>query len=397
MNGDKPTEPARLGRGLQAAVFAVTAAAYIQIYLTQPVLPVIQSEFGVSPWAASLTVALVIGGIAVGQVFWGWLADRWGIRPIIALGAGFLAVCGLVAAMSQSIELLAIARLGQGLFIPAVSTCLAAFLAGSLEPQRLAVVMGAYVSATVAGGLMSRLLGGLGHWALGWRWSFVIAAGLILLAAGVLLRILPRTSPAPRPDEEQPGYFDLLGRAELLRVYGTAMGAFFVFAAIFNYLPFYLAAEPFNASTPVITATYLSFLLGIVAGPLAGRVAGAVGVGLTICLGTVILGASMLLSLVQSPWAVGVSLAGVCFGFFGVHGAATGGLNQRLTASRGRANSLYVMFYYIAGYLGVTVGGWAFEAWSWAGVVWLGLAMLVAPLSLGLVEMRLRRAGREAT
>jgi hypothetical protein len=43
------------------------------------------------------------------------------------------------------------------------------------------------------------------------------------------------------------------------------------------------------------------------------------------------------------------SLAGMCAGFFAIHAAAAGALNGKLTTSRGRANALYILFYYAGG------------------------------------------------
>jgi len=57
-----------------------------------------------------------------------------------------------------SLALLIGARFIQGLFIPSHTTCIAAYLARSLPPLCLNVVMGSYVAATVAGGLGGRLL-----------------------------------------------------------------------------------------------------------------------------------------------------------------------------------------------------------------------------------------------
>ena len=51
------------------------------------------------------------------------------------------------------IGVLIAARFVQGLFIPSMSTCLAAYLSRTLPPHRLNLIMGWYVSATVAGGM----------------------------------------------------------------------------------------------------------------------------------------------------------------------------------------------------------------------------------------------------
>jgi len=51
--------------GLQALVFALVAAAFTTVHITQPVLPILPREFGVSASLASLSVSAVILGIAL--------------------------------------------------------------------------------------------------------------------------------------------------------------------------------------------------------------------------------------------------------------------------------------------------------------------------------------------
>ena len=78
----------------------------------------------------------------------------------------------------------------------------------------------------------------------------------------------------------------------------------------------------------------------------------------------------------------------VCAGFFSIHAAAAGSLNRNLTGSRGRANSLYVLTYYLGGARGITLSGYAYGRAGWHGVAALGLIMLTVPLITGLREMR---------
>ena len=61
---------------LQVLVFSLVAAAFTTVYITQPVLPVLRGEFGVSAATASLTVSAVILGIALANLPFGALADR---------------------------------------------------------------------------------------------------------------------------------------------------------------------------------------------------------------------------------------------------------------------------------------------------------------------------------
>ena len=82
------------------------------------------------------------------------------------------------------------------------------------------------------------------------------------------------------------------------------------------------------------------------------------------------------------------SLAGVCAGFFAVHAAAAGSLNRRLVAGRGRANSLYVLFYYLGGSIGITVSGHAYGYGGWRMVTVLGILMLGTTFAAGITELR---------
>ncbi|MCU0560662.1 MAG: MFS transporter [Desulfobacterales bacterium] len=374
--------------GLQALVFTLVSAAFTAIYLTQPVLPVIRQEFGVDEKRASLTVSAVILGIALSNLPFGRLSDRTRIKPLIAVGGAVVAVFGLFVALTHDIALLVAFRFVQGLFIPALTTCLAAYLARSLPADRLSVVMGSYVAATVVGGLMGRLIGGFIHPPLNWRYAFVSVSALVAAATLAALRWLPReASERPEPDQGV-GFLCLLARPDLLRIYAVAFCAFFVFSGLFNYLPFYLSGPPFGFSTNFVTFMYLAYLIGVVVAPLSGRVSNRLGSGATLCVGAAVFAAALVATRIPSAWAVGAGLCGVCAGFFTVHAAAVGALNRRLSSSRGRANALYILFYYLGGSAGITLSGFAYQRCGWAGVVGLGLMLLALIAGAGIAEVR---------
>jgi YNFM family putative membrane transporter len=246
--------------------------------------------------------------------------------------------------------------------------------------------MGSYVSATVAGGLGGRLLGGWIHPPLHWRFAFVSASVLVLAAIAATARWLPRGEYSPGGEAKAVGFLELVTRGDSLPIYLVAFGAFFVFSSVFNFLPFYLSGPPFGARTEVITLMYLCYVIGIMVGPLAGKLSNRIGNGSTMALGAVIFAVSIGVTLIQSMFAILGSLMGVCAGFFAVHAAAAGSLNRKLTSSRGRANSLYVLFYYLGGAAGITLSGFAYLHAGWPGVAGLGAVMLLVPLVIGLLE-----------
>jgi YNFM family putative membrane transporter len=371
---------------MQAVVFALVATTFLTIYVTQPVLPVLKEEFGVTPGIASLTVSAVVLGIALANLPFGVLADRFPIRPIVLGGGAVVASTSLACALTENIGLLIAARFLQGLFIPSMTTCLAAYLSRALPPDRLAVVMGWYVSATVAGGLGGRLLGGFVFPAEHWRHAFVAAGALVGGTVVAALRWLPREPPRSAPSPEAAGFLALRARQELLRMFAVGFSAFFVFSAMFNYAPFYLSGAPLHLSVRVITLLYLAYLVGIAVGPFSGALTRRVGTGFTLIAGCALFGFSIALTLVPFLPVIAASLAGICGGFFAMHAAAVGSLNGRLTGSRGRANSIYVLLYYLGGAAGISAGGAAYARWGWHGTAAVGGLALLVPLSVGIAE-----------
>jgi len=376
---------------LQWLVFALVGAVFTTVYIPQPVLPVLRQQFGVGEGAASLTVSAVVLGIALANLPFGALADRWPIRPILLTGGLVVAAAGVASALAPTLPLLVTARFIQGLFIPSLTTCLVAYLARVMPAERLNVVMGSYVSATVVGGLSGRMLGGFILPASHWRWAFFAAAIVLLTATLAAHAGLPREAGQGHAARESVRFRDVFFRHDLFRLYCVAAGTFFVFSSVFNYLPFYLHGAPFHWSTRAVTLLYLSYLVGVGVGPLAGKLSNRVGNGTAMVLGALVFGAGLGVTMIPQGWAVATALVLICAGHFTLHASAAGALNRKLSAGRGRANAFYVLFYYLGGAAGITLSGHAYHLRGWHGVVALAGAALFVPLSTGAMELRAER------
>lgn len=373
---------------LQLVVFGLVSAAFTNIYILQPVLPVLQSEFGADPVTVSFTVSAVILGITIANLPFGYLVDRLPIQPLVLGGGAAVIAGGLVCTMTGNLWVLIAARLGQGLFVPALTTCLAAHLAKTLPQSRLNVVMGTFVSATVVGGLGGRLLGGWIHVAFHWRYALAAAALLTLLAILVALWGLPRKLDREDSHPQDSGYWELMRRWELVRIFLCSAGGFAVFSSIFNYLPYRLANPPFGLTTQTITLFYLVYIAGIFMGPIAGQLSNRYGSGNTIMAGSLTLAMALILLLLPFHTAIILGLLFTSIGFFALHAAAVGLLNRKLSGGQGRANALYVLFYYLGGWLGITGTGLVYQQLGWRGLVMVCLLVLIIPVSAGLMERK---------
>ena len=373
---------------LQLIVFGLVSASFTNIYLTQPVLPILQNEFSIDVVQVSFSVSAVILGITLSNLPFGFLSDRLPIHPIILTGGIMVAVCGLICAFTESFWGLIGARFFQGIFIPSLTTCLAAYLAKTLPIARLNIVMGSYVSATILGGLCSRLLGGWIFSPLHWRYAFVSAAILTLIATFTAVWGLPRNSNKTEQQHDSISFLALIKRMDLLRIYFCAAGSFAIFSSIFNYLPYRLTAQPFDLSTKMTTLLYLVYIVGIFIGPLVGRISIRLGGGNTLIAGTILLGGALFIILLPSITAVILGLLGICTGFFTIHVVAVGSLNSKLSSGHGRANALYVLFYYMGGWLGITGLGLVYKQGGWNTLIYICLFLLIIPLSTGIIESK---------
>jgi len=369
-------------------IFVLVACAFATVYITQPVLPILQREFGLGPSTASLSVSAVILGMALTTLPIGILADRYPVRHLIVTGGLVVAGAGFVCATTQSFPLLVAMRFVQGGFIPALTTCTAAWLSRTLPPKVLNVAMGTYVASTVAGGLGGRLLGGYIHPPLHWRYAFV-SAGVALTAATLLVGWRMRDS--SRAGEQTGVAIPLrrliVGRAQVYAQV-AAFGAFGAFSTVFNYFPFYLSERPWKLSTDTITSLYLVYVAGMFMGPFAGRLGNRFGNGAVMVGGALLVGVALLGTAIVAMQVLIVSLLALCAGFFAIHAAAVGALNRNLSGSRGKANALYTLFYYVGGAVGIASGGEGYARRGWIGVLAVALAMSLLPLIVGILQWR---------
>lgn len=364
---------------LKFIVFFIVSSSFANIYITQPVLPLLQDEFGVDLVVVSLTVSFVILGMTLSNLPFGILVDKVSIRPLVLVGSCMVAIGGIICSLTDSIALLVLARFFQGLFIPSLTTCLAAWLAKSLPDNQLNVVMGSYVSATVIGGLVGRLLGGWMYW----RYSFVVSAVIIISAGFLAFRFLPATGVDRTSSCKEVGFINLLSSQRLIMIYFCSAGSFAIFSSIFNFLPFRLHGDPFNFSTGMTTVLYLVYISGIFMGPISGKISNKFGTGFTLLAGSAVFGISLIMILQPLIITIVVGLFGVCAGFFTIHSAAVGYLNRQLSSGHGRANALYVIFYYIGGWLGISVSGFVYQAGGWKMLIYCCITLLIIPLTTG--------------
>lgn len=369
------------------ALYAATVAVYSDMYITQPILPLISAEFGVAPATAGLTVSAVVLLIALASSSCGPLSDMFGRKPVMAWSCGLLALPTLLCAFAPSFGQLLFFRALQGVCIPGLTAVAVAYLGDRFPPGELGAAVGGWIAASVAGGLAGRVVSGLITDLLGWRVAFVCFAAVTLVCAAALALLLEPDGPRQTTGwvSAYRGMFAHLGDRRLAGAFLIGGALFFGFIGVFTYLPYYLSAPPFLLPPSLVSLLYVSYLAGVVVSPVAGRFSARVPRPTLIAVGLVIAMLGIVGTLLPALPLIGLSLLVLCTGMFTAQAVAPAFVNATARTAKGGASALYLMCYYVGGTLGAVLPGIAWQAFGWIGVVSTCLAALAVALAADLL------------
>ena len=369
-------------RRASAALSLATVCVYSNIYVTQPILPLLSREFGVRPATAGLTISVVVLMIALASIPYGSLSDAVGRKPVMVTSLFLLAVPTLLCAAAPSFRALLFFRALQGALIPGVTAVAVAYLGDHFSPAELGPRVGGWIAASVAGGLTGRVVSGLlADWT-NWRFPFLLFGVLTLAGAAGVARELPRAgAPSPRLRVAWGELFAHFRNRRLVGAFLIGGAVFFCFIGVFTYLPYYLTAPPFRLSTAFVSSIYLVYVAGIFTSIVSGRLSFRLGGRVVMAVGLAIAAAGVAGTLVRSvPLIVG-SLVVLCVGMFTVQSTAPAFVNANASQAKGAAGALYVSFYYVGATFGSVLPGLAWQVWGWPGVA----AVCVTALVVGVV------------
>lgn len=366
----------RAATGL-AAIFSLRM---LGLFLVLPVFALFAQELdGATPMLIGLAIGMYGLTQAALQIPFGALSDRFGRKPIIAIGLLLFALGSVVAALGDSIWMVLLGRALQGAgAIAAAVMALAADLSREDHRAKVMAMIGmgigaSFLVALVAAPLLDQLIGVRG--------IFWMTAVLALAAILLLWRWVP---PAPVVAR----HWDVgTRRAELKRVFASAdllradLGIFLLhmmITALFVVLPVILR-DTLDLAVPGHTWLYLAVLVPAVAvmlpilifGEKNGRMKQTMvtGVGLLLvgCLGIALWGTSLR---VLAFWLF------VFFIGFNLLEASLPSLVSKLAPlrSRGTAMGVYSTSQFLGAFCGGASAGWVQSQYGLYAVFWLSAA-----------------------
>ncbi len=363
------------------------AAAFLTLYATQPLLPLLARTFRASTFDVGLTVTAPTVAVALAAPAVGRFADRAGLRRVIVSSAFLLAVTSTLLAVSTSLVQLIAWRFVQGLVTPGVFAGTVAYIHETWPADRTGRATGMYMTGTIVGGFSGRALAGTLAAVVNWHVSFAVLAVIHVAIAVALWRWLPAER-SGRPKARRPAsspHIDvlrLLRNPQLAATDAIGFCVLFTNVAMFTYVTFHLAAPPFSLGTAALGWLFVVYVIGAIVTPYSGRWIDAYGhrVGLAAAMG--IGGAGALLTLVPSLPAVAIGLALSSTGVFVAQTTTSSYIGAVTTVDRALAVGLYATFYYTGGSVGAAVPAVFWKAAGWPGCV--GLIVTVQLLGVAI-------------
>lgn len=377
--------------GTLAALFITGFGTFLNLYVTQPLLPLFRKLFGASELEVSLTVSAPVLAVALAAPLVGLLADRVGRKRVIVTALLALALPTALAATAGSLHQFIVWRFLQGLFIPGIIAVAMAYISEESPRHSVGLTMATYVTGTVVGGFAGRYLAGLvaAHWE--WRSVFVVLGSLTVAMALATWRLLPRSKRFSRQGDFSASLRSLrmhLRNRELLATYAVGFNVLFCLVGAFTYVNFYLADEPFNQGPAALGSIFAVYLIGAVITPFAGHLLDRIGCRRALMGALLLSAAGMVLTLIQSLPAVVVGLTLESSGVFACQAASSSHVGKAAGGARSSAAGLYVALYYLGGCVGSILPGIFWRQGGWMACVACIMCMQAATLLIAMKYWR---------
>src|SRR3984957_8953607 len=178
---------------------ALSTVSPISIDMYLPAFPQIAHDLGTTPAEISLSVSGYFVGLALGQLFYGPLLDRFGRKKPLYGGLSVFVVASLGCMTVRSPGFFIAFRLLQAVGGCAAQVGAIAMVRDFFPVEQSARILSLLVLVLSVSPFFAPTIGGYVTTTIGWPWIFAILAGFALVVMALLAAVLPEGH-KPDPD-----------------------------------------------------------------------------------------------------------------------------------------------------------------------------------------------------
>ncbi|ADM97853.1 MFS transporter [Dickeya dadantii] len=357
-------------------------AELASLFFIQPLLPVLAKDYDVPVSQVSIILSAETAMLAIGLLFTGTLADRYGRKRLIVVSLLLGGLLTLICPLVKSWALLVMVRGVIGLALSGIAAAATAYISEEVAPVVAGVVTGYFVFGNSIGGMSGRVIASqlIGNTSI--DVIFYGFAFTLMFAALLVSVVLPASKNFTASSSLNFSYIVKGAMAhfknkKLSLMYVVSFIIFGVFTSLYNYLAFFLAREPFNVSHANAGLISFSFLMSFFTAPQAGRLSQKYGAMKVLSALFTLMVVGMLLTLTGNlpTFVLGAILFTGCF--FGCHSIGLSWVSKNATHARGQATAFYLFFYYMGGSVVGYCNGLIFSSAGWLGMTAFIITLLV--------------------
>lgn len=371
------------------ASFALALGSFLvfcNLYLFQPLLPVMTEAFSVSATKVNWLLAAGTLALALTLVPWAVSSEMIGRRKVMLLSLFLLPVVGVLMLLAESLLMLSLARALMGASLAGFAAVAVAYMAEEFSPTALSLAVGGYISANSLGGIAGRLFGGFASDAWGWQGAVLGMALLSLIGALVVARLLP-------PQQHftpQRGQFRHHTKHVIRHLQQPVLWIpmligginFALFVNLYSVMGFRLVSPPYSLPVSWASLIFLCYLSGTLTAKLSGSWSIRYKPVSGMILGTTISALGMWVAALDSVSAMLSGLLLISSGAFFTHSLAYAWVSQKAKTGKATATALYLVHYYVGGSLGGFYLITCWQHWNWYGVLVGGSVLYLALYAL---------------
>jgi MFS transporter, DHA1 family, multidrug resistance protein len=216
------------------------------------------------------SLSVFVGALAIGQLFYGPLADRFGRRGPLAFGIILFVLASVVAALSPNIAMFMIARALQGLGAAGGLVIARAIVADRFEGRDVGKIFSALMQVMMIVPIAAPPVGGLLLATLGWQAIFWLLAVIGAASLVAMVTIVPETL---EPSRRTAAGFRaaILNYARLLkhgRLTWLTLSSSFSMAGLFVYIgsSSFVFIDHFGLTSTIYSLVYAGYAGGMMIG-----------------------------------------------------------------------------------------------------------------------------------